>query len=109
MKVRIAHAPVDTGRHPKRFSESASERLQRSVVGVQGNLRDGHPGMPQLVARSFQQQPPPHRCRSLLGHASEQPVELRAALIGLARQILRLRRSVHRVRNDCGEAIYRVC
>jgi len=45
VKVRITHAAVEAGRNPKSFSESASERLQRTVVGVQGDVRDRHSGM----------------------------------------------------------------
>src|SRR2546425_12833451 len=53
MKVRITHAPVEAGRNPKSFSESASERLQRTVVGVQGDVRDRHSGMRQLILLLF--------------------------------------------------------
>lgn len=108
MKVPITHAPVDAGRSPKSFSESASERLQRTVVGVQGDVRDRHSGMPQLICCSFQQQPSSHGCRSFFDHGSEQPVELRAALIRLARQIVRFRLSVQGVRDNCREAVCRV-
>lgn len=108
VKVRITHAAVEAGRSPKSFSESASERLQRTVVGVQGDVGDRHSGMPQLIGCSFQQQPSSHGCRSLFDHGSEQPVELRAALIRLARQILRFRLRVQRIRDDCREAVCRV-
>jgi len=63
--------------------------------------------MPQLVGRSFQQQPPPHGCRSFFDRGSEQPVELRATLVRLPRQILRLRVGVQGVRNQCREAVPR--
>ena len=60
MKVRITHAPVAAGRNPESFSESASERLQRTVVGVQGDIRYRHSGMRQLIGCPLQQEPPPH-------------------------------------------------
>src|SRR5260221_13850052 len=101
MKVRITHAPVEAGGEPKSFSERASECLQRTVVGVQGGLRDRHSSMRQLICRSFQQEPSPHSTWSFFHHGSEQPVELRAALIRLTRQILRFRLSVQRVRYNC--------
>src|SRR6266700_3049551 len=98
MKVRITHAPVAAGGDPKSLSESAGERLQRTVVGVQGDVRDRHSSMRKLICRSFQQEPSSHSTRSFFHHGSEQPVELRAALIRLTRQILRFRLSVQRVR-----------
>ena len=107
MKVRITHAPVEAGRGPKSLSESASERLQRTVVGVQGDVRDRHSAMCQLVCCSFQQKPSSHGSRSFFDRCSEQPVELGAALVRLARQILRSRLSVERVRNDRREPICR--
>ena len=108
MKVRITHAAVQAGRNPKSFSESASERLQRTVVGVQGDVRDRHSGMSQLICRSFQQQPSSHGCRSFFDHDSEQPVELRAALTRLAREILRFRLRVQGVRDNCRKAVCRI-
>ena len=105
MKVRITHAPIDAGRSPKSFSESASERLQRTVVGVQGNVRDGNSGMPQLICCSFQQEPSSHGCRRFFDHGSEQPVKLRAALKRLACHILRFRLSGQGVRDNCREAV----
>src|SRR5713101_4625725 len=98
MKVQITHAPVEAGRNPKSFSESASERLQRTVVGVQGDVRNRHSGMAQLIGCPLQQQPSSHGCRSFFDHGSEQPVELRATLVRLTRQILRLRLSVQGIR-----------
>ena len=88
MKVRITHAPVDDGKSPKRFSDSASERFQRTVVAVQGDVRNRHFGMSQLVGCSFQQLSAAHGSRSFFDHGPEQPVELCAALIRLARKIL---------------------
>ena len=108
VKVRITHASVHAGRNPKSFSESASERLQRTVVGVQGDVRDRHSGMPQLISCSFQQQPSSHGCRCFFDHSSEQPVELRPTLVRLTRQILRLRLSVQGIRYNRGEAVPRV-
>jgi len=108
MKVRITHAPVAAGRNPKRFSESTSERLQRTVVGVQRNVRDRHSGMRQLIGCSFQQEPSSHGCRSFFHHSSKQPVELRAALIRLARQILRFRRRIQRARDNSRQAVCRI-
>ena len=108
MKMRITHAPVEAGRSPKGFSESARERLQRAVAGVQGDVGDRHSGMPQLICCSFQQKPSSHGSGSFFDHGSEQPVELRAALIRLARQILRFRLSVQGVRDNCREAACRV-
>jgi len=85
MKVRIAHAQVEAGRSPKSFSESA-----------------------QLICCSFKQKPSSHGGRRFFNHASEQSVELRAALIRLARQILRFRLRVQGVRDNCREAVCRV-
>ena len=94
VKVRITHAAVQTGRNPKSLSESARERLQGAVVGIEGDLGDRHSCMRQLIGRSFQQQPPSHRSRRFFHQGAKQPVELRAALVRQTRQILRLRRSV---------------
>ena len=108
VKVRITHAAVQAWRNPKSFSESASERLQRTVVGVQGDVRNGHSGMPELISCSFQQDPSSHGCRSFFDDGSEQPVELRAALIRLAREILCSRLGVQGVRDNCRKAVCRV-
>jgi len=55
VKVRITHTPIKAGRNPKSFPESASERLQRTVVGVQGDVRDRYSGMRELICCSLQQ------------------------------------------------------
>src|SRR5215468_9423571 len=60
--------------------------------------------MRQLISCSFQQEPPAHGCRSFFDDCSDQPVELRAALIGLARQILRSGLSVQGVGYNRREA-----
>src|SRR5581483_5109374 len=88
MKMPITDAPVETGRSLKSFSESASERLQRTVVGVQGDIRDRHIGVPELICRPLQQKPPAHGGRSFVHDSAERPVKLRAALVRLPRQIL---------------------
>ena len=107
VKMQITHAPVKARGSPKCFAESAGERLQRTVVRVQRDIRNRHLGMSQLICGSLQQQSAAHGSWSFLDHCPEQPVKLRAALIGLARQILRSRLSVERVRNDCREPICR--
>jgi hypothetical protein len=63
--------------------------------------------MSQLISCSFQQQPSPHRCRSFFDHGSKQPVEVGAALVRLARQILGLHLRVQRIRNKYREAVPR--
>ena len=108
MKMRIPQAPIEAWRSPKSFSESARKRLQRTIVGVQGNVCNRHSGMPQLIRCSLQQQPPPHGCRSFFDRAPKQPVKLRAALTRPARHILRLRLTVQRGRNNCREALCRL-
>jgi len=107
MKVRIAQASIHARRSPKRFAESACKRLQRTVVGVEGNVCDRRLAMPQLVRGSLQQQTSPHSSRGLLNHSPKQPMKLRAALIGPPRQVLRLRLSVQRVRDDSREPVCR--
>jgi len=106
--MRITHAPVAAGRNLKRFSERARERLQRSVVGIEGDVGDRHSSMRQLIGGSFEQQPPSHGSRSFFDHGSEYPVKLGAALIRLTRQIVRLRRSIQRIRHDRRESACRV-
>ena len=108
VKVRITQAAIAAGRNSKNLSKRASERLQRTVVGIQGNVRDRRSAMPQLICRPFQQEPPSHGCRSFFDHGSEQPVELRPALIRLARQILRFCRRVQGVRDDGREPVRRI-
>ncbi len=108
MKMRITHPPIKTRRNPKCSSKSASERLQRPIVGIQCDVRHGLSGMRQLKGCPLQQQPPSHGSRSLFDDRSEQPVELRAALVRLARQILRLRLTVKRPHYKCSEAVCRI-
>ena len=86
VKMLNTHPPIQAGRCPKSFPERAGERLQRTVVGVQRNIGYGRFGVRQLIGSSFQQEPPSHGCRSFFDNRSEQPVELRAALIGRARR-----------------------
>jgi hypothetical protein len=64
--------------------------------------------MSQLIGSPFQQQPPPHGSRSFFHHSPEQPVELRPALVCLARQVFGPGLGVQGVRHDSREAICRV-
>ena len=83
------------------FEKRTSERLQRPIVGIQCDVRHGLSGMRQLKGCPLQQQPASHCSRSFFDDRSEQPVELRAALVRLACQILRLRLTVKRPHYKC--------
>src|SRR5262245_2668786 len=95
--------PVKAGRHAKRFSECPCEGLQRVVVGIEGDVRNGALCISQLKSSALEQQAPPHCTGSFFDKGSKQPVKLRAALVRTARQLFRRATPVERVQDDPGQ------
>ena len=107
MEVGHTHPAVQTWGSSECLSEGARESLERSVVRVQGDVRDRVGGVRQLIGCPLQEQPPSHRRRSLINNCAEQPVELRAALVNLPREITCGCVSVQRVDDYFWEPICR--
>ncbi len=87
------------------FSEGSSEGLQRSIVGIEGYVRDGESRAAKLKGRSLQQQSTTHCGRRLFHDSTKQSMELCSALVGAPREVVGLGVRVERVHHYPGQSL----